>query len=130
MILIWNEHRLGIGRDSQDEFFSVGHAEQNNFGGRQVGLSHRQNRILTPSLSSESLFEPASKVWTRFVEGELRITDKIQQQIMHVGSVSRQENRFDEMLHRPLLASTTIDRWRHWWFSFESPSTSRDESQT
>lgn len=39
------------------------------------------------SKSSESLFEPASKVWTRFVEGELRITDKIQQQIMHVGSV-------------------------------------------
>ncbi len=36
---------------------------------------------------SDSLFEPASKVWTRFVEGELRITDKIQQQIMHVGSV-------------------------------------------
>jgi len=36
---------------------------------------------------SESLFEPALKVWTRFVEGELRITDKIQQQIMHVGSV-------------------------------------------
>jgi len=36
---------------------------------------------------SESLFEPSSKVWTRFVEGELRITDKIQQQIMHVGSV-------------------------------------------
>jgi len=35
---------------------------------------------------SENLFEPASKVWTRFVEGELRITDKIQQQIMHVGS--------------------------------------------
>ncbi|CAF4114612.1 unnamed protein product, partial [Adineta steineri] len=35
---------------------------------------------------SESLFEPASKVWTRFIEGELRITDKIQQQIMHVGS--------------------------------------------
>jgi hypothetical protein len=38
--------------------------------------------------SSENLFEPASKVWTRFIEGELRITDKIQQQIMHVGSVS------------------------------------------
>ncbi|CAF4232817.1 unnamed protein product, partial [Rotaria sp. Silwood2] len=35
---------------------------------------------------SEYLFESASKVWTRFVEGELRITDKIQQQIMHVGS--------------------------------------------
>ncbi|CAF3844508.1 unnamed protein product [Rotaria magnacalcarata] len=35
---------------------------------------------------SESLFEPATKVWTRFIEGELRITDKIQQQIMHVGS--------------------------------------------
>jgi len=39
------------------------------------------------SIFSESLFDPASKVWTRFVEGELRITDKIQQQIMHVGSV-------------------------------------------
>ncbi|CAF0758317.1 unnamed protein product [Rotaria sordida] len=35
---------------------------------------------------SEYLFESASKVWTRFIEGELRITDKIQQQIMHVGS--------------------------------------------
>ena len=29
----------------------------------------------------------ASKVWTRFIEGELKMTDKIQQQIMHVGSV-------------------------------------------
>ena len=38
-------------------------------------------------LFSEYLFESATKVWTRFVEGELRITDKIQQQIMHVGSV-------------------------------------------
>ncbi|CAF1017714.1 unnamed protein product [Adineta ricciae] len=35
---------------------------------------------------SEYLLEPASKVWTKFVEGELKITDKIQQQIMHVGS--------------------------------------------
>ncbi|CAF4901450.1 unnamed protein product, partial [Rotaria sp. Silwood1] len=35
---------------------------------------------------SEYLFESASKVWARFVEGESRITDKIQQQIMHVGS--------------------------------------------
>ena len=45
---------------------------------------------------SEYLFEPASKVWTRFVEGELRITDKIQQQIMHVGSVCKRQRK--EML--------------------------------
>jgi hypothetical protein len=46
------------------------------------------------SIFSESLFDPAFKVWTRFIEGELRITDKIQQQIMHVGSVCIQYENF------------------------------------
>ncbi|CAF0761899.1 unnamed protein product, partial [Didymodactylos carnosus] len=35
---------------------------------------------------SEYLFDPSSRVWSSFIEGEKRLSDKIQQQIMHVSS--------------------------------------------
>ena len=60
----------------------------------------RRISVIEFFIFSEALFEPATKVWTRFIEGELRITDKIQQQIMHVGSVC--------ILHKNLFIRSLI----------------------
>lgn len=60
---------------------------------RETNIIDRNSKLLFVLYYSDALYDPASKVWTRFVEGELKITDKIQQQIMHVGSV-RNSNDF------------------------------------